>query len=86
MRSTLILPARDPNEGHRASTPLELLFEMVIVIAIPALAAAFHHVLADGHGADALPQFLLLFVTIWWAWMHNNGLGLCRKRGPSGPV
>jgi len=69
MRSKPILPARDPAEGHRASTPLELLFDRVIVKAMAALTAAFHHALATGHGAEALPRFLLLFVTIWWAWM-----------------
>ncbi|MFZ1679451.1 MAG: low temperature requirement protein A [Rhizobiaceae bacterium] len=69
MAPRLILPARDSDEGYRASTPLELLFDLVIVIAIAALTAAFHHALADGHGAEALPRFLLLFITIWWAWM-----------------
>jgi low temperature requirement protein LtrA len=69
MAPRLILPARDPDEGHRASTPLELLFDLVIVIAIAALTAAFHHALAEGHGTEALPRFILLFITIWWAWM-----------------
>lgn len=69
MRRRLALAARDPAESNRASTPLELLFDLVIVIAIAAVTAAFHHALAEGHGAEALPRFLLLFVTIWWAWM-----------------
>jgi hypothetical protein len=65
----LTQPARVLADSHRASTPLELLFDLVIVIAIAALTAAFHHALADGHGAEALPRFILLFITIWWAWM-----------------
>jgi low temperature requirement protein LtrA len=69
MHRRVVLAARDPAEAHRASTPLELLFDLVIVIAIAAVTAAFHHALAEGHGAEALPRFLLLFVTIWWAWM-----------------
>jgi hypothetical protein len=52
----LTQPARVLADSHRASTPLELLFDLVIVIAIAALTAAFHHALADGHGAEALPR------------------------------
>ncbi|MCB1410111.1 MAG: low temperature requirement protein A, partial [Rhodobacteraceae bacterium] len=41
---------RDPDETHRAATPLELFFDLVIVIAIAAVTAAFHHAIAEGHG------------------------------------
>ena len=64
------LRARDPKEHHRASTQLELFFDLVIVIAIASLTAAFHHALSDGHGLDMLPNFIFLFLALWWAWMN----------------
>lgn len=67
-----ILPmsARDRAQHHRVSTPLELFFDLVAVIAIAAVTAAFHHAISDGHGLDALPRFVFVFVAIWWAWMN----------------
>lgn len=68
------------------ATPLDLLFDLVIVIAIAALAAAFHHTLAEGPGADALPRFLPLFVIIWWAWMPTAALAFLAGGGPGASV
>ncbi len=64
------LRARDPHEAHRASTQLELFFDLVIVIAIAALTAGLHHAISDGHGPEMLPNFLFLFLALWWAWMN----------------
>ena len=64
------LHPRDPHEPHRASTQLELLFDLVSVIAISAITAAFHHAASDGHGLDVLPNYVFLFTAIWWAWMN----------------
>lgn len=64
------LPARDPGEPHRASTPLELLFDLISVIAISAVTAALHHAITEGHGTDQLPRFMLIFFAIWWCWMN----------------
>lgn len=64
------LPARDPEERHRASTPLELLFDLVSVIAIAAATAGLHHAISEGHGLEKLPVFVFLFTSIWWAWMN----------------
>ena len=63
------LRPRDPHEHERASTQLELLFDLVIVIAIASLTAAFHHALSEGHGLELLPNFVFLFLAIWWVWM-----------------
>jgi low temperature requirement protein LtrA len=62
--------ARSPNEPHRAATPLELLFDLVFVVAIAQAAAAFHHSIADQHAAEGLVGFLMVFFGIWWAWMN----------------
>ncbi|MEY4880197.1 MAG: hypothetical protein RJB62_1666, partial [Pseudomonadota bacterium] len=62
--------ARDPADGHRVSTPLELLFDLVTVIAIAAVAASLHHAIAAGHAAEGVLHYLLVFFAIWWAWMN----------------
>lgn len=64
-----LLP-RDPGEAHRPSTTLELLFDLVSVIAIAAVTAGYHHAISEGHGLEALPRFIFLFLAIWWAWMN----------------
>ncbi len=64
------LSARSPADPHRAATPLELFFDLVIVIAIASLTAAFHHAISAGHGAEKLPAFAFVFVAIWWVWMN----------------
>ena len=63
---------RDPNEDHRASTPLELFFDLVIVVAIAVAAAAtsLHHGIADEpHPQMSILGYILTFFAIWWAWM-----------------
>ncbi|MEI8614841.1 low temperature requirement protein A [Shewanella sp. PP-He15 brown] len=61
---------RDTHEPHRASTPLELLFDLVSVIAIAAAAAGLHHAIAEAHVVDGLLKFSGTFFAIWWAWMN----------------
>ena len=62
--------ARSPHEPHRAATPLELLFDLVFVVAIAQAAAAFHHSITEMHAAEGLVGFLMVFFGIWWAWMN----------------
>ncbi|AGT09658.1 low temperature requirement protein A [Paracoccus aminophilus] len=64
------LTARDPHEPHRASSPIELLFDLVTVIAIAAVTAGLHHAILEGRGVEMLPRFAFLFTAIWWAWMN----------------
>jgi low temperature requirement protein LtrA len=61
---------RDPHEPHRAATPLELLFDLVTVIAIASAAAGLHHALATDHTAEGIFKFAGAFFAIWWAWMN----------------
>jgi low temperature requirement protein LtrA len=61
---------RDPHEPHRAATPLELLFDLVTVIAIAAAAASLHHAVAADHAAEGVIRYLFTFFAIWWAWMN----------------
>jgi low temperature requirement protein LtrA len=61
---------RSPDEAHRAATPLELLFDLVFVVAIAQAAASLHHGIAEGHAMEALVSFSIIFFGIWWAWMN----------------
>ena len=71
-RSQWIRPMgpRDPDEEHRASTPLELFFDLCFVVAVAQAAGQLHHGLADGHAGAAVTGYLMVFFGIWWAWMN----------------
>ncbi|WP_404479702.1 low temperature requirement protein A [Novosphingobium sp. BL-52-GroH] len=62
--------ARDPHEAHRVSTPLELLFDLVIVIAVASAAEGLHHAVAGGHAAMGVATFAMAFFATWWAWVN----------------
>ncbi|MBU1437905.1 MAG: low temperature requirement protein A [Gammaproteobacteria bacterium] len=64
------MPPRATDETHRAATPLELLFDLVAVIAIAAAAAELHHAVAHAHFFEGISKFVLAFFAIWWAWMN----------------
>ena len=62
--------ARSPHEPHRTATPLELLFDLVFVVAIAEAASGLHHAVAEHHTADGLIGYAMVFFAIWWAWMN----------------
>ena len=45
---------RDPDEPYRASTPLELFFDLTFVVAVARASAALHHELVAGHVAEGV--------------------------------
>ena len=59
--------ARDPNEQHRASSTLELLFDLVYVIAVAAAASGLHHRLLE-HNFSGFLTFIVAFFILWNAW------------------
>jgi low temperature requirement protein LtrA len=61
---------RDRDEPHRSATPLELLFDLCFVVAVAQAADRLHHALVQGHVADAVVGYGLVFFAIWWAWMN----------------
>ena len=50
---------------ERASTWLELFFDLCFVVAVAALARGLHH----EPNLDGMLRFLGLFVPVWWSWM-----------------
>lgn len=61
---------RDPKEAHRAATPLELLFDLIFVVAIATAGQQLHHAMVEGHLWHALPTYCMVFFALWWAWMN----------------
>ncbi len=70
LRLRRTMASRDPDEAHRASTPLELFFDLTFVVAIAQAANSLHHGLAEGHAQNVLVGYPLVFFGIWWAWMN----------------
>jgi low temperature requirement protein LtrA len=70
-KSKLVSPmlARSPDEPHRVSTTLELLFDLVFVVAIAQASSSLHHGIAEAHFSIIL-SYAMVFCGIWWAWMN----------------
>ena len=64
------MTGRDPEQTHRAASPLELFFDLTFVVAIAQAASGLHHGLVEGHASEVLVGFPLVFFGIWWAWMN----------------
>ena len=60
---------RDPEQPHRAATVLELFFDLVFVVAVSTAGVQLHHALTEGHAGKGIGLYLMVFFTIWWAWM-----------------
>jgi low temperature requirement protein LtrA len=61
---------RDPAEPHRAASALELFFDLVFVVAVAIASQNLHHFETEGHVADGVGAYLMVFFAIWWAWMN----------------
>ena len=60
----------EPDEHHRVSTPLELLFDLCFVVAVAQGAAGLDHSFVENHVVTGTIQYLMVFFAIWWAWMN----------------
>ena len=58
---------RHPQEMHRTATPLELLFDLVFVVAVSLSSQTLHHMAQEGHLAEGLLAYALIFFGLWWA-------------------
>jgi low temperature requirement protein LtrA len=63
---------RDPGEPHRASTPLELLYDLTIVVAFGIAADELAHYMADGHVGDGVAGFAFASFAVSWAWLNYS--------------
>ena len=70
--ATLVRPLspRDPSEGHRSATPLELFADLCYVVAVAQAALTLHHEIVEGHAGHGIVYFSLAFFGIWWAWLN----------------
>ena len=62
--------ARDPDEPHRAASSLELLFDLVFVVAVSQASGALHHIWEEQHFATGLASYAMVFFAIFNAWIN----------------
>ncbi|MGX5697598.1 low temperature requirement protein A [Agromyces soli] len=65
---------RDPGESHRAATPLELLYDLTIVVAFSQAGSQAAHLLDLGHFGPAAIAFAIAVFAICWAWINYSWL------------
>jgi low temperature requirement protein LtrA len=63
---------RDPDEGHRASTPLELLYDLTIVVAFGTAADQLAHYVAEDHVGAGMAGFVFASFAVSWAWLNYS--------------
>lgn len=68
------MQGRDPDEPHRTATPLELLFDLTLVVAFSQAGAQMAHLLELGHYAPAIGAFGFSVFAICWAWINYSWL------------
>ncbi|QIG38174.1 low temperature requirement protein A [Microbacterium sp. 4R-513] len=68
------MTGRDPHERHRAATPLELLFDLVFVVAFSQIGSQVAHYLELGHLSTALLGGWFATFAVAWAWINYSWL------------
>ena len=63
------LTGRDPREAHRSTTPLELLYDLTIVVAIGTAADELAHFVAEDHVGAGIIGFAFAAFAVIWAWI-----------------
>jgi low temperature requirement protein LtrA len=66
----VLMTGRATDEPHRASSQLELLFDLTFVVAISRITPQLADSVARGAGLQTVTPFLEVFFLIWWAWMN----------------
>ncbi|MEN2742863.1 low temperature requirement protein A [Microbacterium sp. X-17] len=62
--------SRDRGEDHRVASPLELLFDLVFVVAVSQASSNLHHLISGDHVGQGVLAYLMVFFAVWWAWMN----------------
>src|SRR5882757_4816958 len=68
------MTARSRSEEHRASTPLELFFDLCFVVAVAQAGGRLVHAVTEEHVGHGMAGCLMMFFAIWWAWMDFSWL------------
>jgi low temperature requirement protein LtrA len=63
---------RDPDEEHRTATPLELLYDLTLVVAFGTAANELARYLADGRVRTAILGFAIASFAVAWAWINYS--------------
>jgi low temperature requirement protein LtrA len=63
---------RDPDEDHRGSTPLELLYDLTIVVAFGTAADQLAHYVAEDHAGPGIAGFVFATFAVTWAWLNYS--------------
>lgn len=66
------LTGRDPLQAHRSATPLELLYDLTIVVGIGTAANELAHYVADDHVRVGVIGFAFAAFAVIWAWMNYS--------------
>jgi len=64
------MTGRDPAESHRGASPLELLFDLTLVVAFAQAGSETAHLLAEGHIMTAVWAFVFVMFAVCWAWIN----------------
>lgn len=70
----LRMTGRDPREGHRAATPLELLFDLTFVVSFGQAGGLLAHAVAENHALVGLGGFAFAMFALCWAWINFSWL------------
>jgi low temperature requirement protein LtrA len=63
---------RDPGEHHRVSTPLELLYDLTIVVAFGTAADQMAHYVAEDRIGVGVAGFAFAAFAVSWAWLNYS--------------
>jgi low temperature requirement protein LtrA len=63
---------RDPHERHRTATPLELLYDLTIVVAFGIASDELAHFIADDHVWSGIGGFAFATFAVSWAWLNYS--------------
>ncbi|WP_020558402.1 low temperature requirement protein A [Thiofilum flexile] len=64
------MTGRNQHEHHRAATPLELLYDLTLVVAFGVAGSQMAHALAEGHIWVGVAGFIFTMFAAVWAWVN----------------
>ncbi|NHB84743.1 low temperature requirement protein A [Tessaracoccus sp. HDW20] len=70
----LPMRGRDPGEQGRAGSPLELIFDLIAVVAVSIASSNLARLLDEGHIVTGIGTFLFAVFAITWAWSTYSQL------------